>query len=98
MVCDLCKMFLELGLRILVNEPSVRESLFSSTLGPASGLSCDRNRDRVQEGAHFSGPRGPGSATISACCCVFRAPSGAQGHRESLLLVERRMLPLMQVM
>lgn len=38
MICNLCKMFLQLGLRILINEPSNTEKPISSALDLALGL------------------------------------------------------------
>lgn len=51
MVCNVCKIFLELGLRILVNEPSVGEMPLSSTVGPAFGLRMMEMGDRVPKGS-----------------------------------------------
>lgn len=45
MICNLCKILSELGLRILVNEPSIGEKPLFIYFGPCLGSENDGNRE-----------------------------------------------------
>lgn len=45
MICNLCKILLELGLRILVNEPSRGEKPLFICFGPCLGSEDDGSRE-----------------------------------------------------
>lgn len=103
MICNLCKILLELGLRILVIEPSVGEKPLFICFGPCLGSENDGNREtgykRVPtlQGLKTLELSAGSDAVYLGRMYLLKPVKAGQVNSELLLLVETSVLPFRQV-
>lgn len=86
MVCNLCKILLEWGLRILVNEPTIGEKPLFIYFGPCLGSEDDGNRETGYKRVPTSqGPEAldPSLALRDAACLGCAHLLGPAGARQA---------------